>query len=308
MWDTEYIIARNVTITVDAPDSYRVTASIYSPTYAEVGGEALDLLSRFATATTPRRVAAEVMAEHPFSEEEIRAVLAEMMQNQLLVPASQVVPAETPPAVAAVPNIPDAADEHLGEEYFAGYEGKAGPYSETSGRELAQQFLPAAARQVATLAGLRVVDLGCATGHSVAALREAGLAAFGVELSSWALAHAVPAARPFVFGMDATRLEVFPDDAFDFVIANMTPHIPPERMVSWLRSVARLAKVGVYIRYITPEYAERLIARRGGESARRLYCPWSAPMSWWDATFAAAGLRVLARDKDEDWDTWVMLK
>jgi SAM-dependent methyltransferase len=61
------------------------------------------------------------------------------------------------------------------------------------------------------------LDVGCAKGFLVRALRERGLEAWGLDHSRWAIEHAEPAARPFLTlgGVDSAAF----DRQFDVVVA-----------------------------------------------------------------------------------------
>ena len=61
------------------------------------------------------------------------------------------------------------------------------------------------------------LDIGCAKGFLVRALRERGLDAWGIDHSPWALAHADAATRPFLSLADATTARC--DRKFDVLIA-----------------------------------------------------------------------------------------
>ncbi len=61
------------------------------------------------------------------------------------------------------------------------------------------------------------LDIGCAKGFMVKALRQRGLEAWGFDHSPWALGHADPAARPFLRSGDTSTISF--DRPFDVVIA-----------------------------------------------------------------------------------------
>jgi len=61
------------------------------------------------------------------------------------------------------------------------------------------------------------LDVGCAKGFLVRALREAGKTCWGVDHSHWALAHAEPAARPYLLEASADMLPL--QGRFDVVLA-----------------------------------------------------------------------------------------
>jgi glycosyltransferase involved in cell wall biosynthesis/SAM-dependent methyltransferase len=69
-----------------------------------------------------------------------------------------------------------------------------------------------------------VLDVGCAVGYTVAALRERGVEAFGCDISEWAVREARSA---FVKRLDIATQEI--DGRFDLVLAyDVIDHIAPE--------------------------------------------------------------------------------
>ena len=70
-------------------------------------------------------------------------------------------------------------------------------------------------RVIGTVAGLRVLDIGCGTGFVTEALERAGMDAWGIDMHRAALMHARPRIRGPLFSNYATTLPFFPD--FDLV-------------------------------------------------------------------------------------------
>ena len=87
--------------------------------------------------------------------------------------------------------------EFYDEDYYgAGYDRSAVPYNrgETAWTDF---FSTIAANVVKTLRPGTVLDVGCAVGMLVEALRDRGVDARGIDLSSWAIEQVPAALQPF---------------------------------------------------------------------------------------------------------------
>ena len=75
----------------------------------------------------------------------------------------------------------------------------------------------------------RTLDVGCATGFVVEALRELGIDACGVDVSQYAVEQAAKGARGHISYGDLTRRLPFPDGRFDLItVLETLEHLPPE--------------------------------------------------------------------------------
>ena len=110
-----------------------------------------------------------------------------------------------------------------------------------------------------------VLDVGCAKGfmlHDMAVMIP-GITVKGVDVSGYAITHALEDMRPHVQIADATDLP-FDDDSFDVVISINTIHnLDRDDCARALREIQRVSRRGAYITvdaYRTAAEAERMAA------------------------------------------------
>ncbi|MDO8794111.1 MAG: class I SAM-dependent methyltransferase, partial [Vicinamibacterales bacterium] len=98
-------------------------------------------------------------------------------------------------------------------------------------------------------AGQRVLDVGCAKGflmHDLAAAVP-GLEVVGIDVSEYALTHALPDQRPRVVRAGARSLP-FRDRSFDLVLAvNVLHNLERPACVEALREIERVSRGGKYV-------------------------------------------------------------
>lgn len=112
-----------------------------------------------------------------------------------------------------------------------------------------QPVIPAFAKHFGLDANSSVLDVGCAKGfmlHDMAELIP-GITVRGVDVSSYAIEHAIEDMKPFVSVADAKKLP-FPDKSFDVVISINTVHnLDREECGRSLREIQRVARKGAFI-------------------------------------------------------------
>ena len=110
-----------------------------------------------------------------------------------------------------------------GEKYFTEYGGGNSYLNETTWGFVFRQI----AAHLMELKPLgTVLDAGCATGYLVEALRERGVAAWGIDFSPWAYAHRRPAVADFI---RCQRLQEPLHGPYDLVVCiEVLEHIPPK--------------------------------------------------------------------------------
>jgi SAM-dependent methyltransferase len=94
-----------------------------------------------------------------------------------------------------------------------------------------------------TFAAKSSLDVGCATGFVVEALRELGVEAVGVDVSQYAIEHAAPGAAGHIRVADLRRGLPFGDRQFDLVTALETlEHLDPRDIPGALTEVRRVTR------------------------------------------------------------------
>lgn len=113
----------------------------------------------------------------------------------------------------------------------------------TSSTDAAASPIDAIRSAVASLKGLRILDIGCGEGVLARQLAQAGAAVTGIDPLEGAIARArelVPQARFETAGAEALP---FPDQAFDVaVMVNSLHHVPIAAMSQALRESTRVVK------------------------------------------------------------------
>jgi SAM-dependent methyltransferase len=104
---------------------------------------------------------------------------------------------------------------------------------------------------VAAAAPARALDVGCATGLLVKAFEDRGVQAAGIDVSAWAVQHAV---SPSVVQGSATALP-WPDASYDVVISqDFMEHVHPDDLPGVLAEQVRVTRPGGTLFHLIPFY------------------------------------------------------
>ena len=170
-------------------------------------------------------------------------------------------------------------------EYFDGERGQGYGGYRYDGR-----WIPVAERMrefYGLQAGDRVLDVGCAKGFLLHDLRRTvpGLCVTGVDISAYALAHAMEDVRPGLVRGSADRLP-FRDGAFDLVVSINTIH-NLER-ADCVRALREMERVGRRRRYVQVDSWLTELQRQKFERWQLTARTYSDPGGW-RRLFAEAG-------------------
>lgn len=150
-----------------------------------------------------------------------------------------------------------------------------------------QPVIPTLQSHFDLTAGSSILDVGCAKGfmmHDLAALIP-GITVKGIDVSAYAVEHAIDSMRPHVTVADARALP-FADKSFDVVISINTIHnLERADLVKALREIERVNRRGAFITvdaYRTDEERRRM-------EAWNLTARTILPVEGWKELFAEAG-------------------
>lgn len=160
---------------------------------------------------------------------------------------------------AAVPSQREVA-KRFGKEYFDGDRGQGYGGYRYDGR-----WVPIAERMrdfYGLRPGDRILDVGCAKGFLLHDFRQVvpGVRVAGVDISEYAVIHAMDDVRPFLVIGSADALP-FPDAAFDLVVSINTAHnLERPRCVQAIREMERVSRSHKYLQvdsYLDDEQREK---------------------------------------------------
>lgn len=96
--------------------------------------------------------------------------------------------------------------------------------------------------------GANILDWGCARGFLVRAFRELGMAAYGYDISEWAVTNCDPTVSGYV--MTPAKFDAFVKTAkdFDWIVAkDVLEHVPLNALESTVKDLLSMARVGMFI-------------------------------------------------------------
>jgi SAM-dependent methyltransferase len=135
----------------------------------------------------------------------------------------------------------------------------------------------------------RALDVGCATGLLVKAFEDRGIEADGIDVSVWAVDHAV--SQRVVQG-SATDLP-WPEQSFDVIISqDFMEHVHPDDLPTVLAEQVRVARPGATILHLIPFYPFDPPIQVDAHLCQ-------ATQEWWEALFQRVNDLEIVRRPDE---------
>ncbi len=109
-------------------------------------------------------------------------------------------------------------EDRYGKEYFDSEKDEPGKYARYSPDCLMPYFISLASFLISSHKPRTALDVGCAKGFFVLALREFGVETWGVDISEYAIAQASEQVRPWLLKVDIEENRLpFDDNRFDMV-------------------------------------------------------------------------------------------
>ena len=178
----------------------------------------------------------------------------------------------------------------FGYEYFDAPESLTGfrGYSPDGNAAEGRRDFAEEARAIAAIPGVRtVLDVGCAKGFLVKALREGGLEAYGVDLSEYAVGAADPSIRGFLRVMSVQELSA--RERYDLVhVSGVLVYLTVSEIRGALERFHQIARVGVLVNEPTRDQILRWYNLADPSSLDPLR-KQELSQGEWDALVAAAG-------------------
>lgn len=135
--------------------------------------------------------------------------------------------------------------------------------------------------------GNRVLEIGCAKGFVLVEFYKLGLKVVGLDVSEYAVQHAHPDIRQFIYIGDASQMP-FEDHSFDFVLGKeVLPHIPEYKVSSPIRECMRVSKGPIFLEIQCGETPLELEYLRRWDGTHVT----AHPPAWWDDLFSSLGYK-----------------
>ena len=133
------------------------------------------------------------------------------------------------------------------------------------------------------LSGKKVLEIGCAKGYVIEDLRDLGVNAFGLDVSSYAIGEAIKKVKPYLIVADArTYLKNYSVNEFDFIFSRWTLECFSETdLIEIIAQMNRISKLQVHIidKDILPQYYTR------------------KPIDWWLSLNFSKGTIIFPHNK-----------
>jgi glycosyltransferase involved in cell wall biosynthesis len=132
-------------------------------------------------------------------------------------------------------------------------------------------------------------DVGCAKGFLVRCLRERGKSAWGIDHSPWAIAHADPAAKPFL--IEAGVDDFTADREVDVLVAfEVLSQLTEDQALDFLRRARTWTRTAIVAVIPSFDSAGEEAAYRPQDNHDRTHITMHT-RAWWHERFTAAGWR-----------------
>jgi ubiquinone/menaquinone biosynthesis C-methylase UbiE len=167
-------------------------------------------------------------------------------------------------------------------------------YQDYSWSRLGTYFTATAKHITGMFKPKKLLDAGTAKGFLVYALCQAGVDAYGVDISKYAVENAIPEVKDRVRLGTIQKLD-YPANSFDVVTAfDVLEHIKEEEIPQVCAELLRVSRKWVVVRVPT----------RKDPGDLDTYHETVKPKQWWEKQFAAAGWKVVPCDPYVNRGVW----
>jgi len=173
------------------------------------------------------------------------------------------------------------------------------------GYEYDGRFAAAAKRMVdhyGLKPGDRILEIGCAKGTFLIEFRKLEMEVEGVDVSRYAVEHALPEMRPFIRRGEAKSLP-FPDGSFDLVIGKeVLPHVPMADIEATIQECMRVSRGKLFFEIQCGRTKAELDFMQRWDATHKIM---RTPL-WWEDLFESLGYhgdvhyKILIPEADEE--------